>query len=124
MRLLPLLAALALCSACVSTSYEAGAPQRGGALAPVFVEVSPDGTFSALGRTYDSPSGLARRLRAEKAAVSRNNPVRPVVLRCREPAALDPAERLRSTLVREGIPNVAIQGPRTATATVAPSTDL
>lgn len=119
MRILPTLAALVLCSACVSTSYESGAPQRGGALAPIFVDVSTDGTYSALGRTYDSPSGLARRLRSEKASVKSDGPIRPVVLRCRERDALDPAERLRYTLVREGVPNVVIQGPRTASARVS-----
>lgn len=108
-------------TACVHSSYETGNVQnsRGSSFArgPIYVDIDRSGTLSALGRSFSDPNKLARYLRAAKAT-----PVdgggRAVVIRCLAPRSIDQAEALRETLIHKGIPNISIQGPRTATATL------
>lgn len=114
---LALLPVFLLLTACVSTTYVSGPPQKGGAMAPVYVELDRHGPPSALGRTYPSSQKLATHLRAAKASAKGG---RPVVIRCKNPDAMDQAERLRRDLVREGVPNVTIQGPRKASSSLGP----
>ena len=112
-----LLAAFALCSACVSSSYVAGPAQPRGSLTPIYVEFNEPGAPMAFGRRQPDAARLAKTLRSEKADLKNG---RPVIIRCHRPELMGDAETLRRDLHRNGIANIAIQGPRTATATVAP----
>lgn len=111
------IALLAIGSACVSTSYVEGPAQPRGRLSPIYVEYREPGAPTAFGRSQPDAARLARTLRSEKADLKNG---RPVVIRCHRPELMPDAENLRRDLHRNGIANIAIQGPRTATATVAP----
>lgn len=111
-----------LLSGCVHSTYYSGPVSKGSFQAhnsrgPVYVEINEYGQIAALGRTYSNAKSLARHLRAAKATATDG---RAVVLRCANDNAFENAALLRQDLVRYGVPNVSIQGPRTATSTKGP----
>ena len=114
-----LLAALCalLAAGCVSTTYETASVAKG-AQGPSIVRLDGQGGLHAFGRDFSSAHALARELERHGAGFRNRKGPDPVVLRCEDGATMDSAIAVREALVRNGIPSVTIQGPRTVTARV------
>ena len=115
-----LLLAAALSAAlagCVSTTYET-APADKGAQGPLIVHLEGNRGIRAFGRSFSSARELAGELERHGAKFSNRGGPDPVVLRCENGATLEFAQEVRKNLVRNGIPAVTIQGPRTVSARV------
>ena len=116
----PLLAAAlsaVLAAGCVSTTYET-APADKDAQGPLIVHLEGNRGIRAFGRSFPSARELAGELGRHGAKFSNRGGPDPVVLRCEDGASLEYAQEIRQTLIRNGIPAVTIQGPRTVTARV------
>ena len=107
-----------LAAGCVSTTYETASAAKG-AQGPSIVHLDAKGGLHAFGRDFPTAKALARELDRHGAGASNRKGPDPVVLRCEDGATLDSARAVRETLVRNGIPSVTIQGPRTITARVS-----
>ena len=116
-----LLLAAALSSAlavgCVSTTYETATVDKG-AQGPSIVRLDGKGGLHAFGREYSTAKDLARELERHGASFRNRKGPDPVVLRCDPDATIESASAVRAALVRNGIPSVTIQGPRTVSARV------